>query len=102
MSFGREVRRRRTALRLTLEQLAERADLSPHFLSTVETGKRDPSLSTITAIARGLGCVAGELLGGIRDLTPAGHEAGRLLDAAPPDVQEGVLRILRATARRRR
>jgi hypothetical protein len=30
------------------------------------------------------------------------HEAGRLFDAAPAEVQDGVLRILRATSRRRR
>jgi transcriptional regulator with XRE-family HTH domain len=102
MSFGREVRRRRTALDLTLEQLAERASLSPHYLSTVETERRDPSLSTIIAVAKALGCPPGELLGGVRDLSPAGYEAGRLFDAAPEEIRDGVLRILRATSRRRR
>jgi transcriptional regulator with XRE-family HTH domain len=102
MSLGREVRRRRKALDLTLEQLAERSGLSPHYLSTVETERRDPSLSTITAVAKALGCPPGELLGGVRDLSPSGHEAGRLFDGAPTEVQEGILRILRATGRRRR
>jgi transcriptional regulator with XRE-family HTH domain len=102
MSLGREVRRRRAALDLTLEQLAERSGLSPHYLSTVETEKRDPSVSTVISIAKALGCPPGELLGGVRDLSAAGHEAGRLFDGAPPEVQDGVLRILRATARRRR
>ena len=105
MSLGREVRRRRKAADLTLEQLAERSGLSPHYLSTVETERRDPSVSTVTSIAKALGCPSGELLGGVRDLSPAGHEAGRLFDSAPAEVQEGVLRILRATAapaRRRR
>jgi transcriptional regulator with XRE-family HTH domain len=102
MSLGPEVRRRRKALDLTLEQLAERSGLSPHYLSTVETERRDPSLSTITSIAKALGCLPGELLGGVRDLSPSGHEAGRLFDGAPSEVQDGVLRILRATGRRRR
>jgi len=64
MSLGREVRRRRQALGLTLEQLSERASLSPHYLSTVETERRDPSLSTIMSIAKALGCPPGELVGG--------------------------------------
>jgi transcriptional regulator with XRE-family HTH domain len=102
MSFGREVRRRRKALGLTIEQLAEKASLSPHYLSTVETDGRDPSLSTIVSIARALGCPPGELLGGVRDLSPAGYEAGRLFDSVPEEVRDGVLRILRATSRRRR
>jgi transcriptional regulator with XRE-family HTH domain len=102
MSLGREVRRRRKALDLTLEQLAERARLTPHFLSTVETDKRDPSVSTVLALARGLDCAPGELLGGVKDLSQAGYEAGKLFDGASEDVQEGVLRILRAVGRRRR
>jgi len=102
MSLGREVRRRRKALGLTLEQLAEKAGLSPHYLSTVETDGRDPSLSTIVAVAKGLGCAPGELLGPLKDLSPASYEAGRLFDGAPEEVREGILRILRATSRRRR
>jgi transcriptional regulator with XRE-family HTH domain len=102
MSFGREVRRRRKALGLTLEQLAEKSGLSPHYLSTVETDGRDPSLSTIVGIAKGLGCPPGELVGGVKELSGAGYEAGRLFEGAPEDVREGVLRILRATSRRRR
>jgi transcriptional regulator with XRE-family HTH domain len=102
MSLGGEIRRRRQALGFTLENLAERASLSPHFLSTVETDKRDPSVSTVRAIAKGLGCPPGELLGGVKDLTPAGYEAGKLYDAAAVDVQAGVLAILRATTSRRR
>jgi transcriptional regulator with XRE-family HTH domain len=102
MSVGREVRRRRTAIGLTLEQLAERSGLSPHYLSTLETEKRDPSASTLTKIAKGLSCAPGELLGAVKELSPAAHEAGVLFDGAPEDVREGVLRILRATSRRRR
>jgi transcriptional regulator with XRE-family HTH domain len=54
MDFGKEVRRRREALGLTLEELAERAGLTPNYVGTVETGKRDPSLSTVLALAKGL------------------------------------------------
>jgi hypothetical protein len=35
-------------------------------------------------------------------LTPAATEAGRLFDAAPPEVQEAVLQILRVVTRKRR
>jgi hypothetical protein len=71
-----------------------------HLLA--ETERRDPSLSTIAAVAKALGCPPGELLGGVRDLSAAGYEAGRLFDAAPDEIQEGILRILRATGKRRR
>jgi transcriptional regulator with XRE-family HTH domain len=102
VSLGQEVRRRRKNLGLTLEGLAEKAGLSAHYLSTVETDGRDPSVSTVTKIAKALGCAPGELLGGVRDLSPAAYEAGRLFDTAPEEVRTGVLSILRATSRRRR
>jgi transcriptional regulator with XRE-family HTH domain len=102
VDFGREVRRRRKALGLTLEELAERADLTPNYLGTVEAGKRDPSLSTVMGIAHGLRVPAGELLGGATELGPAGVEAGKLYEEAAPDVQAAVLALLRAVAKKRR
>lgn len=96
MKFGREIRRRRKALGWTLEVLAEKSGLSPHYLSTVERDARDPSLSTIEALAKAFGVPAGELLGPIRKLSPTSLEAARLFDAAPEPVQEGVLKILHA------
>ena len=102
MEFGREVRRRREALGLTLEKLAESAKLTPNYIGTIENGKRDPSLSTVLSLARGLRVPPAELFGGIQDLSPAATEAGRLFDAAPPEIQEAVLMILRAVTRRRR
>lgn len=100
--FGKEVRRRRKAAGLTLEQLAERAELSANYVGSIEKGDRDPSLSTVLALAKGLKVPAAELLGGLQELGPAGLEAGRLLEASPPDVQEAVLELLRAVSRKRR
>lgn len=103
MRFGQEVRRRRKALGLTLEELAGRCDLTPHHLSSIETGKTDPRLSTVLAIARALGRVPpGQLLGATDDASPAAMEIAHLYDAVPDEVQEGVAKILRATARGRR
>jgi transcriptional regulator with XRE-family HTH domain len=71
-------------------------------LSGVENNHRDPSLSTILAVSKALGVAPGELLGGSGDVTAAALEAARLFDAAPEEIQEGVLLILRAVSRRRR
>ncbi len=95
--LGREVRRRREASGLTLEQLAIRSGLTPNYIGTIETGKRDPSLTTIQSLARGLGIQPGELFGGVDQLGPAGLEAGLLFDSAPSEVQGAVLQILRWT-----
>lgn len=102
VSFGRAVRRRREALGLTLETLAERSRLSPNYIGTVENGRRDPSLSTVLALAKGLRVAPGELLGPVRGLSPEAFEVGREYDASPEDVQDLVVRLLRVTTRRRR
>jgi transcriptional regulator with XRE-family HTH domain len=102
VSFGTTVRRRREALGLTLEQLAERAGLSPNYVGTIENGRRDPSLSTVLALAKGFRIPPGELLGPVKDLSPGGYDVGRQYDAAPEDVQDLVVRLLRVAARRRR
>ena len=102
MQFGKEVRRRRRAAHLTLEQLAERASLCANYIGSIEKGDRDPSLSTVLALAQALKVPAGELVGGLPELGPGGLEAGRLFDAAGPDAQEAILALLHAVARRRR
>jgi transcriptional regulator with XRE-family HTH domain len=86
---------------LTLEAFAERAGLSPNYVGSIENGRRDPSLSTLIALGKGFRVPAADLLGG-HDLGPGAVEAGRLFEAAPEDVQDAVLRLLRAVAKRRR
>jgi transcriptional regulator with XRE-family HTH domain len=102
LTFGREVRRRRGVLGLTLEQLAERSALTPNYIGTVENGRRDPSLSTVLALAKGLGVAPGELLGGVGDLSPVATEAATLIETLPIEVQTTTLELLRALSRRRR
>jgi transcriptional regulator with XRE-family HTH domain len=82
-------------LDLSLEQLAERAELTSNYIGTIENGHRDPSLSTIKSIAHGLGIPAAALFGPLPELSPKGLEMARLFDEAPKDVQEAVLMILR-------
>lgn len=86
---------------MTLEELAERSKLTPNYIGTIENGKRDPSLSTVLALAHGLGIPAPELLGGVEGMSPSAAEAGHLFDTAPPDVQEAVLQLLRVMAKGR-
>lgn len=95
--MGEEVRRRRKALDLTLEQLAERAALTPQYIGTIENGRRDPSLTTLAKIARGLGVSVGVLLGGRPKLSPSGREMARLYDTVSAEIRDAILLILRGT-----
>ncbi|NAZ37814.1 helix-turn-helix domain-containing protein [Rubellimicrobium sp. CFH 75288] len=57
--FGEAVRELRAAKQLTLRELAERTDLSVGYLSQVERGLSNPSVSAVQAIAGALGVTAG-------------------------------------------
>lgn len=53
-SLGDYLREQRRAARLSLRQLAERAEVSNPYLSQVERGLRQPSAQVLNQIARGL------------------------------------------------
>jgi len=49
------LRRQRNQRRLTLEMLSAKVGMSPQHLSEIESGKRDPRLSSIERMAEALG-----------------------------------------------
>lgn len=98
--LGAEVRRRREGLGVSIATFAAMARLSPNFIGGIERGERDPSVSTIQALARGLGCHAADLLGGTPEMSAAATEAARLFDEAPVDVQDAVMHTLRTLSKR--
>ena len=59
--LGFKVRRLRKQQGLSLRQVADRANCSPSYLSMVENGKLDPSISRLKRIAEGLGFTISEL-----------------------------------------
>jgi transcriptional regulator with XRE-family HTH domain len=61
-AFGKAVRARRKALKLTQEELADRAGVHPTYVGDVERGERNIALINILKIAKALGVKAGRLL----------------------------------------
>ncbi len=59
---GETLRGIREDANLTQEELAERSDLDQATLSRIETGKREPRLSTLKKLAQGLGVALPSLL----------------------------------------
>lgn len=69
--FGRRVRCRRKALRLSQEQLGERSGLHRTYIGHMERGEVNPTLHNVLLVAEALGVDAGELLRGLRtDMAP--------------------------------
>ena len=54
IKFGIRIRKLRKISKLSIEELAFRADINKNYLSDVERGKRNLSLKAIEKIARGL------------------------------------------------
>lgn len=54
-AFASTLREERLRLGITQEDLADRAGVSARFISFLETGRRQPSLSALAAISKGLG-----------------------------------------------
>ncbi len=61
-ALGHAVKARRQDLNLTQEQLANDTDLHQRWISNVETGKRNPSYSSLRRLASGLKLPTSELI----------------------------------------
>jgi transcriptional regulator with XRE-family HTH domain len=60
--LGENLRSAREKRELTQEQLSERTGVQAGEISRIETGKRDPQVSTVLKLAKGLGVGPGQLL----------------------------------------
>lgn len=100
--IGATIRHLRHQANLTLEQLSELSGLTPHFIGSIELGHRDPSISSLRAIAGALDVTMGSILGETRPLSELGVEMGRMFDQVPERLQKGILKLLRATTRKPR
>lgn len=111
-AFGERLRSRRAAAELTQAALAERAGLDVSYVSQMERGLRDPSLSSIEALAGALGLSLAEFFedaGDDADTHLARSLAAELAPLDAPTRRDAVeiLRrfrasVERATPRRRR
>ena len=61
-AFAKTLRELRKVAGLTQEDLAERSEVSARFISFLETGKRQPSLSALAALSAGLGLTMSKLV----------------------------------------
>lgn len=94
--FGQRLLEQRLKHHLTLEQVAEKADLSANYIGMVERGLKEPGLATIVKILNALNISADELL---CDLVPsASHvtddEISKRLEGLTPMQKKVALDLL--------
>ena len=61
-SFGSSLRRAREKREYTREQIAERAGISPRFVSAIENDRRKPSLDVLIRVIKATGASFDEVL----------------------------------------
>lgn len=61
-AFGLKVRMRRYEIGLTQEALAEKAELHPTYVGSVERGERNIALENIVALSKALSCSPRDLM----------------------------------------
>lgn len=81
---------------LTQEQLAQMVDLSPNYLSNVETGLKTPKLETLIEIMNALKCDANALLADVVDATTIEQSGNisKVLASLPLKEQRKIMRIV--------
>jgi transcriptional regulator with XRE-family HTH domain len=73
--------------------------LTPNYIGKLERGKVNPALSTMTLIAAGSASTFESSSATWPQLSPSAVRMGRLLDQAPPQIQRGVLVLLRGSVK---
>lgn len=85
--LGGQLRTLRREQGETLAETAERAGISPQYLSEVERGRKEPSSEMIAALAGALGTSLAELAGQVADqLRSRRQPAAAPRSAATPDL----------------
>lgn len=72
-AFGKVLKKLRKEANLTQEELGFEADLRRTYISILELGEQQPSLTTILKIAAALECPAHELIAQVEALMSSNH-----------------------------
>jgi transcriptional regulator with XRE-family HTH domain len=92
-AIGERLGRLRRAAGLTQEALAEEVGIQPHGLSRIEQGHRMPSISTLAALAEGVGVTLADLVAVEKDVPEPKQ---------PPDVAEAARLVAKLDRKQRR
>lgn len=99
--IGERIQELRKSLKLSQEQIAEKADISPNYLSRIECGKENPTLDMLIKLSKALGVEMWEMF-------DFGHEVGikelkdtltKFMKEADEEKLKAAVKLLRAVMR---
>lgn len=97
MSFGENVKFRRTSMGMTQGELADKAGLTLGQISKIERGLGNPKLETIEKIIEGLQCDASDLLTNSKRVRSRyASEVLSNYDSFCPANQKAIIQVMRA------
>jgi transcriptional regulator with XRE-family HTH domain len=99
--LGARIKELRKFRGFSQEQLSEKVDIDPKYVSFLECGRSSPSLETMESIARALGVEIKDLFefahlqaGGVK-----AEEIEKLLEGADEEKKRTIMKIIRAVVR---
>ena len=90
---GKRIQAVRKARGLTQEQLSQMVDLSPNYLSNIETGLKTPKLDTFVEIMNALQCDANALLADATTTQESG-QISKALTELPASEQRRIMKVI--------
>jgi len=96
--IGARIKEIRTKKGITQEQLSERMEINPKYLSSIERGKENPTLSTLIRLSESLGVDLSEIFRFIQIEDPAERKSLiiSLLDESDNEQLKLIFKILSA------
>ena len=94
--IGKRIQLMRKERGLTQEKLSQMVNLSPNYLSNIETGLKTPKLETLIEIMNALQCDANALLTDVVDATTTeqSSQISNALASLPMKEQRKIMRIV--------
>jgi transcriptional regulator with XRE-family HTH domain len=75
LAFGKTLRKRRKEAGFTQEQLALEADIQRNYVSLIERGVNQPTITIIFKLAGALGCSPSSLVEDVEKLVSSGSQS---------------------------
>ena len=99
--IGSRIKELRTRKGLTQEQLSEKMDINPKYLSSIERGKENPTLATLIKLAESLEVDLGDIFNALQIEDPRKRKGmiRDLLKEADDEQLKLALRVLLAVVR---